>query len=108
MDEMNVTLTPKRKKTAAKRREPAFRKALERAVGFAGGIRPLAKRTRGKLPLATLAHLLRHVQVMTTKQAILVEQATGGAINRLEFFPELIHGNEERAIQVVHDMTRSK
>lgn len=106
MDVATVTTTPMPPKKLDGA-EPPFRKPLRRAVALAGGIRPLSARTQGRLPPTTIHHLLNTIQVLNTRQAIILEEATHGAVNRLEFFPELIIGNDE-ALETVRDMVRTK
>lgn len=72
--------------------EPAFRPVLRRAVAYCGSLGELARRSGNRLPKTTIRNLLTVTPHMQTAQAIVIEEATKGAFNRLEFFPELVDG----------------
>lgn len=104
--EPTVEMTTNNKKPATKAPEPGFRKALRRAVACCGSMGKLAKASKGKLNKTQINHLLHDTPAITTRWAIAIEKATGGAINRVEFYPELFRDNPQ-AREAIREMVRS-
>jgi DNA-binding transcriptional regulator YdaS (Cro superfamily) len=106
MEEVSVDVSAVPNKNKAP--EPSFRAALRRSVAFAGGIRPLSTMTGGELAPSTINNLLKKIQVIAPHQAILVERALNGAINRLEFYPELVRQNDGVVPAIVRMLRKKK
>lgn len=109
MDEPTPMPVPTKKPTAprAPQGEPAFRKALRRAVGYCGSLGALSRASGGKISKGQLAHLLKDTPRISVRWATIIEKATGGAINRVEFFPDIFRDNE-KGLDVARKLVRSK
>jgi hypothetical protein len=72
---------------------PPFRAPLQRAIRILGSVRALARETSPTLSHTTIRNFERLTDRPPRPQHVIaVERATQGAVDRMEFYPELLRG----------------
>lgn len=81
------------------KQELDFRLAVQRAVEIVGGVRLLWKAMGKKVSYTTLYNYMRKtVRPPSPDDAIAIEAAVKGRVDRLEFYPMMLHGPLGRRI----------